>query len=129
MIETIIGIILAVLILTFFIYYAKGEIYYRLEQIEKHHSLFTYRQLKNLVLSGDITVYEEDVSIRFHEPNSTKYSWIGTYSFFDFLRLYIFQETQRIKAEKSNKPVEKNTEKEQLLQKMQDVLNQKNKKL
>lgn len=115
------------MIFAFLVWYAKCALIYRLEQEDEHIPLFTYKQLKKLVLSGNISLSNWDESICFTESDNTKYSWIGTYSYFDFLRLYILQETRRIKTEKS-KPKEKDEEKEQLLRKMQDILNQKNEK-
>ena len=122
----IIFIILSVLILKILLWYAKCAIVYRSEQKYEEHPLFTFKQLKKFVISGNITVsnWNGDETICFKETNSKNYYWIGTHSYFDFLRLFALYEIQ---TNKKNKLVEKkDVQKEEILRKMQGALKQNN---
>ena len=119
MIKMIIFIILSVLILKILLWYAKCAIAYRSEQIYEERSLFTFKQLKKFVISGNITVSSWNEGICFKESNSKNYYWIGTRSYFDFLRLLALYEIQTNKKNKKSKLDEN-------LRKMQDALKQNN---
>ena len=101
---------------------------YRHQNKENRTPLFTYKQLKSLLLLDKIAISGDIIYIlydRIPPYYSTRYDRVGTYSYFDFLRLkwlYNYQ-VERLRD------LERKQHKAEVLQRIQETINKEYEKI
>ena len=114
-------ILLSMIMLTILLYIILS-IVYRYQNKENRTPLFTYKQLKPLLLLDKISISGDIIYIlydRIPPYYSTRYDRVGTHSYFDFLRLkwlYNYQ-VERLKD------LERKQRKAEVLQRIQETIN------
>lgn len=121
-------ILLLMAMLVIILLYIILGISYRYQNKENRTPLFTYKQLKSLILLDKISISGDIIYIlydRIPPYYSTRYDRVGTYSYFDFLRLkwlYNYQ-VERLRD------LERKQHKAEVLQRIQETINKEYEKI
>ena len=121
-------ILLFMVMLTVILLYIILSIVYRYQNKEDRTPLFTYQQLKSLLLLDKISISGDIIYIlydRIPPYYSTRYDRVGTHSYFDFLRLkwlYNYQ-VERLRD------LERQQHKAEVLQRIQETINKEYEKI
>lgn len=121
-------ILLLMVMLVIILLYIILSIVYRCQNKENRTPLFTYKQLKSLLLLDKISISGDIIYIlydRIPPYYSTRYDRVGTYSYSDFLRLkwlYNYQ-VERLRD------LERKQHKAEVLQRIQETINKEYEKI
>ena len=119
---------LSVAVLIIILLYIISGISYRYQNKENRTPLFTYKQLKSLLLLDKISISGDIIYIlydRIPPYYSTRYDRVGTYSYLGFLRLRWLYNYQKERL----KDLERKQHKAEVLQRIQETINKEYEKI